>query len=200
MGRVGGVFYRERRRVVVVVEAREVIRRIILTLGGLSRFEGNVPATLAEPFPRSGTQQTHFFQDHRSTSRRTGTRGHICIRSLQCSYLYQFRLASELAPSCPATHGTLAVFGPSISHIILSCWGSHPTAIWKLMSTSSQGTSGPGGRAGFRPALERLVSGQNPAPEAVLTLLQQTSTEQSISNDIKRLTVRTSAEVFHLQG
>ena len=153
---------------------------------------------LAEPFPR---QQTHFFQDNRSrgcTSHRTGTRGQICTRSLQCSYLYQFRLASELAPSCPATHRTLAVFGvPSISHSILSSWGSHPTAIRKIMSTSSQGTSGPGGRAGFQPALERLpVSGHNPAPEQVLTRLEQTSTEQSISNDIKRLIVRTLADVF----
>ena len=37
MGRVGGVFYRERRRVVVVVDAREVIKRMILTLGNPSK-------------------------------------------------------------------------------------------------------------------------------------------------------------------
>ena len=37
VGRVGGVFYRERRRVVVVVDAREVIKRMILTLGNLSK-------------------------------------------------------------------------------------------------------------------------------------------------------------------
>ena len=37
MGRVDGVFYRERRRVVVVVDAREVIKRMILTLGNLSK-------------------------------------------------------------------------------------------------------------------------------------------------------------------
>ena len=64
------------------------------------------------------------------------------------------------------------------------------------MSTSSQGTSGPGGRAGFQPALERLVSGHDPAPEPVLTRLEQTSAEQPTSNDIKRLIVRTLADVF----
>ena len=64
------------------------------------------------------------------------------------------------------------------------------------MSAPSQGTSGPGGRVGYQPAPERLVSGNHTAPEPLLTWLGQTATEQSVSNEIKRLVVRAFASVL----
>ena len=40
------------------------------------------------------------------------------------------------------------------------------------MSTSSQGTSGPGGRAGFQPALERMVSEHHAALNPMLDVVE----------------------------
>ena len=66
------------------------------------------------------------------------------------------------------------------------------------MSTSAQGTSGPGGRAGFHPAIrERPVRGHHAAPELMLTQFEQISTEQSISSEVRKLIVRMFTNVFN---
>ena len=65
------------------------------------------------------------------------------------------------------------------------------TAIKKLMSTLFQGSSGPSGLAGLGPVLRPpAVSGNHAAPVPVLILLQQIPSEQSISHQLRKLTVR----------
>ena len=67
------------------------------------------------------------------------------------------------------------------------------------MSTPFQGTSGPSGHAGFRPAFgQSAVSGPHAAPALSLISSQQISPEQSISHQLRRLIVRHSIDVFRL--
>ena len=64
------------------------------------------------------------------------------------------------------------------------------------MSAPSQGTSGPSGYAGSQPALGQSVSGNHETLEPLLTQLQRVPPEQSVSRQIRRLTVRLFVNVF----
>ena len=69
------------------------------------------------------------------------------------------------------------------------------------MSTPFQGASGPSGRSGLQPAFGQLaVSGDHAAPDSALTSSQQISPEQSISHQLRRLTVSPLTEVFNLRA
>jgi len=71
----------------------------------------------------------------------------------------------------------------------------------ELMSTSLQGASGPSGHAGLRPAFgQPAVSGNDTAPEPVLTKLQQMLQERSISDQLKTLIVRPLTGVFDVSA
>ena len=65
------------------------------------------------------------------------------------------------------------------------------------MSTPFQGASGPSGHAGTAPAFGKLaVSENHTAPEPSLMSFQQTSPEQYVSHQLRRLTVRLLSDVF----
>ena len=57
------------------------------------------------------------------------------------------------------------------------------------MSTSFQGALASGGHTGLLSGLRRPVSGIPTVPEPALTQLEQVSQEQSLSNQIRKLTV-----------
>jgi hypothetical protein len=66
------------------------------------------------------------------------------------------------------------------------------------MSTSFQGASGSNGPTGLLSGLRQPVSGNRAAPQPVLTRLEQILQEQSISNQIRKLTVRVLVNVLGL--
>jgi hypothetical protein len=68
------------------------------------------------------------------------------------------------------------------------------------MSTPLQGTSGPSGSAGLRPAFgQPVVSVNHITWSLALTLLKQVSPEQPILREIKRLIVRLFIDTFGLR-
>ena len=64
---------------------------------------------------------------------------------------------------------------------------------WKPMSTPSQGTSGPSGHTGLRPTSSPLFGGNYVVSQPAST---QTSPEQSMANQIRKLTVRVLTPLF----
>jgi len=86
-----------------------------------------------------------------------------------------------------------------LTHNILPPWRSRSTVTRKLMSTPFEGASGPSGHAGLRPALRQPVRGNHATPVPVLTWLEQAPPEQSISYQIRKLTVRLLVDVFDLR-
>jgi len=82
---------------------------------------------------------------------------------------------------------------------ILPPSGSRSAVTRKLMSTSLQGALGPSGHAGSFSGLAQPVSGNHVEPSQVLIGLEQISQEQSISNQIRKLTVRLLIGVSNLE-
>ena len=128
----------------------------------------------SELFPCSECQQRHFLQVQPPT---VAPRIVLC---LEC--MYALTLCDEFTPIeaslgsgavVSSHHENFPISGISLLHSILSFWKPLTTTIGELMSTTSQGTSGPGGRAGFQHALERLVSRAHPTAEPVLTWLDR---------------------------
>jgi hypothetical protein len=67
------------------------------------------------------------------------------------------------------------------------------------MSSLSQGTAGPSGRTGLQHSPMQLLGGNYAAPTVpTSTGLEQTSPEQSISNQIRKLTVGMLIDFFDL--
>ena len=114
------------------------------------------------------------------------TRAFAGCRSLGNGKQAQASAESDAGPNTPRAFST-----PVLSRA--------PYSSGKLMSTPFQGTSGPSGHAGFRPAFgQPAVSRFRAAPDPLLISLQQISPEQSISHQLRRLIVRHSADAFRL--
>ena len=97
----------------------------------------------------------------------------------------------------PDMHPVLAA--PPLHRHHLTPSRSRSTVVKKLMSTSSQGTSGPSGHSGLRPAFgQPVVSGSHIESNPASISSRQVSTEQSISNQLRRLIVRLLTNVFNL--
>ena len=65
------------------------------------------------------------------------------------------------------------------------------------MAAPPQGTSGPSGLAGLRPAFgQPMVCENHAASNLAFTSLQQTTQEQSTSHQLRRLIVRLSTNIF----
>ena len=64
------------------------------------------------------------------------------------------------------------------------------------MSISLQGASSSSGRTGFHSGTGQPVNGNRPTREPKLTLMKQTSREQSIPDQIRKLSVRLLIDVL----
>lgn len=64
------------------------------------------------------------------------------------------------------------------------------------MSSLSQGTAGPSGRTGLQLAPVQLLSGNYATPMSTSAQLEQSWTENSISNQIRKLTVRMPVDLL----
>ena len=69
-----------------------------------------------------------------------------------------------------------------------------------VMSLPSQGTSGPSGHAGSRPAFGQPVSRNHTTPRLALIKPHQTLPERSIPHQLRRLTVRLLVNAFNLRA
>ena len=102
-----------------------------------------------------------------------------------------------------AESGAVAGSATNIStlpHVFGTPWGSSSTVTKKPMSTPFQGASGPSGQAGFGTTFgQPTVGGNHVAPKPVVISLQQISPEQSISHQLRRLTVRLLDNIFNLR-
>ena len=82
---------------------------------------------------------------------------------------------------------------------ILPCSTLLSTVTRKFMSTLYHGTSGPSGSAGSGPTPAQPVSGNYPTTEPMLIRLEQLLQERLMSNQIKKLTVRSLVNMFGLR-
>jgi len=125
--------------------------------------------------PYSGRQPHR--RSHSSTLHHSRPRGKARTHSF--AMFIPVRASLDLAPR-PRQTRKRPVSGASPLHSTLSSCPPHTTAIGKLMSLSSQGTSGPSGRAGFQSILEPPIT-----------------TEKSLFDEIKKLNVNVFFDVLN---